>query len=93
MSEADAATKIASLFRQLWRDAEDEGQSLRNLLAGAQEDVCSMTCRSHFPAGHVHSGADHSDKCRAITNALSDAALDSEDRVSVANNFQPEQAP
>jgi len=79
MSETDAATKLASLFRQLWRDAEDEGQSLRTLLAGAQEDVCSLTCRSHFPAGHIHSEADHSDKCRAITNALKQRGIQKAD--------------
>ena len=80
----DAAAKMANLFRELWSDAEEESRSLRNLLAGAQEEVCSLTCRSHFPAGHVHSEADHSDKCRAITDALNDAALDSTDRAVVS---------
>ena len=77
----DASEKMANLFRQLWRDAEEESRLLRTLLAGAHDDVCSLTCRSHFPAGHVHSEADHSDKCRAITNALTDASADAEDRI------------
>lgn len=84
----DATGKMLNLFRQLWQDAEEEGRALRNLLAGAQEEVCSNTCRSHFPAGHVHSEADHSDQCRAITDALNEAALDSADRDSVAADFQ-----
>lgn len=88
----DAAAKMANLFRELWSDAEEESRSLRNLLAGAQEEVCSLTCRSHFPAGHVHSEADHSDKCRAITDALNDAALDSTDRAVVSAGIQKERA-
>lgn len=80
--------KMANLFRELWRDAEDEARALRDLLRGAQEQVCSMTCRSHFPAGHVPSDADHSEKCRAITNALSDADTDGADREAVANSLQ-----
>lgn len=87
---ADATEKMLNLFRQLWRDAEDEGKRLRDLLTGAQEEVCSVTCRSHFPAGHVRSEADHSDKCRAITNALSDADADSVDRNSIAADLAKE---
>lgn len=64
--------KTANLFRSLWRDAENEGQELRDLLRGAQEEVCSLTCRSYFPPGHVPSEADHSAKCRAITAALTE---------------------
>ena len=64
--------KMANLWHAMWRDAESERQTLRDLLASAQEDVCSLTCRSHFPAGHMHSDADHSEKCRAITAALAE---------------------
>lgn len=85
----DEQKKLTNLFSDLWRDAEDEARSLRTLLRGAQEDVCSLTCRSHFPAGHVHSEADHSDKCRAITAALSDADADAADRVAVGDTLQP----
>lgn len=67
--------KTANLFRSLWRDAENEGQELRDLLRGAQEEVCSLTCRSYFPPGHVPSEADHSAKCRAITAALTEPTL------------------
>jgi hypothetical protein len=86
------ADKLKNLFRELWSDAEAEARLLRTLLAGAQEEVCSLTCRSHFPAGHVHSEADHSDKCRAITNALSDASADATDRNAVGDMLQKERA-
>jgi len=72
MTEQEAAAKLANLAKTLLDDANEECRTLRDLLARAQEEVCSMTCRSYFPAGHVHSDADHSDKCRAITAALSD---------------------
>lgn len=87
----DEQRKLTNLFRDLWRDAEDEGRSLRALLRGAQEDVCSLNCRSYFPAGHIHSDADHSDKCRAIKEALNDADADATDRVAVAEALHPTQ--
>lgn len=64
--------KLTNLAHALWRDAEDEARQLRSLLSQAQEQVCSMLCRSHFPAGHVHSDADHSVLCQNITIALAE---------------------
>lgn len=64
--------KLHNLAKALWRDAEDEAATLRALLAEAQDSVCSLTCRSYFPPGHVRSEADHSDQCRAITAALAE---------------------
>jgi hypothetical protein len=71
---ADAQTKLLNLTKALLDDANEECRTLRSLLASAQEDVCSLTCRSLFPAGHVHSAADHSDKCRAMIAAASEAS-------------------
>jgi len=67
-----AEQKLGRLAHALWRDAEEEGATLRALLAEAQDSVCSLTCRSYFPPGHVRSEADHSEQCRSISAALAE---------------------
>lgn len=64
--------RVLTLTKALLDAANQECSELRALLRGANEHVCSLTCRSLFPAGHVHSEADHSDLCRAIRTALDD---------------------
>lgn len=77
-------TKLHRLAHALWRDAEEEAATLRALLAEAHDSVCSLTCRSHFPPGHVHSEADHSEQCRAISAALNNPASVQQDEESKA---------
>lgn len=69
-AEKAAARRLANLSENLRRDANQECFELRNLLLQAQEHVCSMNCRSVFPAGHVKSDADHIALCRDISLAL-----------------------
>lgn len=75
---SDDERKLSNLAQALWKDAEQEARELRVLLASAQEDVCSLTCRSYFPPGHVRSEADHSEKCRAISAALHSPSQENE---------------
>jgi hypothetical protein len=69
-------SKLTNLAKALLDDANGEVRDLLSLLTQAQEYVCSMTCRSTFPAGHVRSDADHSALCLRITAALADPGVD-----------------